>query len=138
MSDASRRWPDSKLAVLGFLLTLHLAVTLAYGATTVPAANGPLRVIATPIAPFVLPNTDPLAGFSIDVWNEVARRLHVDFTWQVVAADDLLPAVERGDADVASGLAMTPEGEKRVDFSTPYFDSGLQIMVRAQREGRFL
>ena len=30
------------------------------------------------------------------------------------------------------------EDEKRVDFSTPYFDSGLQIMVRAQAEGRFL
>jgi ABC-type amino acid transport substrate-binding protein len=38
-------------------------------ATSVAAANSPLRVVTTPIAPFVLPNTDPLAGFSIDVWN---------------------------------------------------------------------
>ena len=42
--------------------------------------------------------------------------------------------VERGDADVAIGLlVMTPEDEKRVDFSHPYLESGLQIMVRAQR-----
>ena len=106
---------------------------------TAPIANAPLRVVTTPIAPFVLPDTDPLAGFSIDVWDAVARRMHVDFTLQVVAADDRLSKVERGEADVAIGLiVMTPEDEKRVDFSHPYLDSGLQIMVRAQREGRLL
>ena len=78
------------------LLALHIAVPLVHATTNAPTANGPLRVVTTPIAPFVLPNTDPLAGFSVDVWNEVARRLHLDFTWQVVAVDDLLPAVERG------------------------------------------
>ena len=121
------------------LATIFLAVPPADAASAAPGANAPLRVVFTPIAPFVLPNTDPLAGFSIDVWNEVARRMHVDFTWRVVAADDRLPSLERGEADVAIGLiVMTPEDEKRVDFSTPYFDSGLQIMVRAQGEGRFL
>jgi hypothetical protein len=37
-------------------------------------------VVTTPIAPFVLPATDPLAGFSIDRWEAMARRMHVDFT----------------------------------------------------------
>jgi polar amino acid transport system substrate-binding protein len=115
------------------------AATNNPAATTVSTATVPLRVIAAPIAPFVLPNTDPLAGFSIDVWKEVARRLHAEFTVRSVAPDDRLPALERGDADVAIGLiVMTPEDEKRVDFSTPYFDSGLQIMVRAENEGRLL
>jgi polar amino acid transport system substrate-binding protein len=108
-------------------------------ATAVAPANASLRVIAAPIAPFVLPNITPSAGFSIDVWNEAARRMHVDFTLRLVAPDDRIPALERGEADVAIGLiVMTPEDEKRVDFSTPYFDSGLQILVRAQAEGRFL
>ncbi len=127
------------LFTIGLLLTLHLAVPLAHAATTPPVTNEPLRVVTTPIAPFVLPNTDPLAGFSVDLWDAVARRLRVDFTWKLVAADDRLPTVERGEADVAIGLiVMTPQDEKRVDFSHPYFDSGLQIMVRAQREGRLL
>jgi polar amino acid transport system substrate-binding protein len=115
------------------------SATTDHAATTLPPANAPLRVVTTPIAPFVLPNTDPLTGFSIDMWNEVARRMHTDFTLRVVAADDRFPTVERGEADVAIGLiVMTPEDEKRVDFSTPYFDSGLQIMVRAESEGRLL
>jgi polar amino acid transport system substrate-binding protein len=131
-----------RILTLGlFLAAIRLAIPQAEAATAsaAPAPERPLHVVTTPIAPFVLPNSDPLAGFSIDVWNEVARRLHVDFTLHVVAADDRLRAVERGEADVAIGLiVMTPEDEKRVDFSAPYFDSGLQILVRGQHEGRFL
>ena len=126
-----------RCAIGSFVLALHVAAPLVHAATTAPTASAPLRVVTTPIAPFVLPDTDPPVGFSIDVWNAVARRMHVDFTLQVVAADDRFSKVERGDADVAIGLlVMTPEDEKRVDFSHPYMDSGLQIMVRAQREGR--
>ena len=103
------------------------------------ASNARLRVATAPIAPFVLPDTNPLSGFSIDLWTEVARRLHVDFTWQMVPHADLVASVERGDADVAiAAIAMTPGREESVDFSHPYLDSGLQIIVRAQREGRFL
>jgi len=121
------------------LLALQLAAPSVHAAPTAPTTIGPLRVVTTPVAPFVLPDTDPAAGFSIDVWDTVARRMHVDFTLQVVAADERFSKVERGDADVAIGLlVMTPEDDKRVDFTHPYLDSGLQIMVRAQREGRLL
>ncbi|MFL9966979.1 transporter substrate-binding domain-containing protein, partial [Paraburkholderia sediminicola] len=108
-----------------------------------PAASGadrPLRVAVAAIAPFVLPQTDPPAGFSIDLWNEVARRMHVEYAWNSVATQsDLLLAVQRGDVDVAiAAITMTSDREKVVDFSLPYFDSGLQIMVRARNESAFL
>src|SRR5207247_49499 len=57
-----------RCAIGSLLLALHIAVPLVHATTNAPTANGPLRVVTTPIAPFVLPNTDPLAGFSIDVW----------------------------------------------------------------------
>jgi polar amino acid transport system substrate-binding protein len=96
--------------------------------------------VVAAIAPFVLSQTDPPAGFSIDLWNEVARRMHVQFTWSSVRTQsDLLGAVQHGDADVAiAAITMTPEREKIVDFSLPYFDSGLQIMVHERTEGAFL
>src|SRR5438067_2473513 len=128
-----------RCAIGALVLALHIAVPRVHAATDAPTANGPLRVVTTPIAPFVLPNTDPPAGFSIDVWDAVARRMHVNSTLEVVAPADRFLKVERGDADVAIGLlVMTPEDEKRVDFSHPYLESGLPIMVRAQREGRLL
>jgi len=105
------------------------------------AADRPLRVATGAMAPFVLPHTDPPAGFSIDLWREVASRMGVEYTWKVISAPpehlpaDLLQAVERGDADVAiAAIVMTGEREKVVDFSFPYFDSGLQIMVRVGNE----
>jgi len=128
------------LAAIVLLLTLHPAVPLAGAATTAPARDQPLRVATKVIAPFVLPKTDPLTGFSIDLWNELARRMRVEFTWSVVPTlPDLLQAVRRGDADVAiAAITITPEREKLLDFTYPYFDSGLQIMVRAQNENAFL
>lgn len=104
------------------------------------SSNAPLRVAIAPVAPFVLPQTSTPEGFSVDLWNEIARRMHVDFTWKVLSAQPaLLSAMQRGDADVAiAAITMTPEREKRVDFSIPYFDSGLQIIVRTQNESSFL
>ena len=102
--------------------------------------SGTLRVAIAPVAPFVLPESATPVGFSIDIWYEIARRMHVDFTWDRVAKQpELLSAVQRGDADIAiAAITMTPEREKLVDFSLPYFDSGLQIMVRAQSDNSFV
>ncbi|CAB3767240.1 transporter substrate-binding domain-containing protein [Paraburkholderia humisilvae] len=107
---------------------------------TVAVTNGPLRVAIASVAPFVLPQTAVPEGFSVDLWNELARRMHVEFTWvKVPTQAQLLSAVQHGDADVAiAAITMTPERERVVDFSIPYFDSGLQIMVRAQNDSTFM
>jgi ABC-type amino acid transport substrate-binding protein len=62
-----RHWCIRKLARVLALAAICLALPPADAASAAPAANGPLRVGTTPIAPFVLPNADPLAGFSVDV-----------------------------------------------------------------------
>ncbi len=105
-------------------------------ASATPDAQGQLRVAIAPVAPFVIPQTATPEGFSIDIWNEIARRMHVDFVWRPLATQaELLRTLQHGDADVAiAAITMTPEREKTVDFSLPYFDSGLQIMVRAQND----
>lgn len=104
------------------------------------AAQTTLRVATASVAPFVLPQTAVPEGFSIDLWNEVARRMGVQSSWtRLTTQAGLLDAVKRGDADVAiAAITMTPEGENSVDFSLPYFDSGLQIMVRAKSESTLI
>ena len=50
---------------------------------------------------------------------------------------DLLGAVESGDCDMGfAGITITPEREKRVDFSQPFFESGLMIAVRNETIGQ--
>ena len=123
-------------ALVAAALVANLFPSSAPGAETAGGAQPPLRVAALATAPFVLPRTDPPTGFSVDVWNEVARRIHVGFAWQIVRDPaQLLTALQSNDAEVAIGaVPVTPESEEVVDFSVPYFDSGLRIMVRAQYE----
>ena len=123
-------------ALVAAALVANLFPSSAPGVVTQGGAQPSLRVAALATAPFVLPRTDPPTGFSVDVWNEVARRMHVDFTWQIVRDPaQLLAALQSHDAEVAIGaIPVTPESEEIVDFSVPYFDSGLRIMVRAQYE----
>jgi polar amino acid transport system substrate-binding protein len=141
-----KSWIQWLFALSLFILSASTPGAAAATAATAPAAGseaapgGALRVAIAPVAPFVLRKTGTPEGFSIDIWTEVARRMHVDFTWQPLAGEAaLLSAVQHGDADVAiAAITMTPEREDVVDFSIPYFDSGLQIMVRAQNDNSIL
>jgi ABC-type amino acid transport substrate-binding protein len=93
-----------------------------------------VRVAVKPIVPFVFKHETQLSGFSIDLWTALAQSLKVETRWvEVTAVGDQLLAVRNGDADAAiAAITITKEREDIVDFSQPYFDSGLQIMVHAQ------
>ena len=99
-----------------------------------------LRVAVKPIAPFVFKEGTEFTGFSIDLWHALAQRLKVDTRWvEVRTVGEQLAAVQRGDVDVAiAAISITMEREKTIDFSQPYFDSGLQILVRANGSNRLL
>jgi len=85
-------------------------------------------------APYVFPDPrDPsrLIGFELDIAEAVANRLGVKAQLVQTAWDSLIPALERGDYDMAmNGLEIIPEREKRVLFSRPYYYYTLQLMVR--------
>ena len=77
------RGPERLMVVVALALALGIATSPAWSATTNDAAGRPLRVVTSAVAPFVLPKADPPAGFSIDLWNEVARRMGVEYAWSV-------------------------------------------------------
>ena len=93
----------------------------------------PVRVATKPLAPFVIKENDRWAGFSIDLWDKIAQDNGWKYEWvEVKTVTDQLAAVGNGSADVAmAGISITPEREAAVDFSHPYFNAGLQIMVPA-------
>lgn len=98
-----------------------------------------LRVVIKPSEPWVMyDNTIPPAqrkpvGFSIDLWNGIAKELGIKTQW-VYANNvrDLLTSVRQGQADVGiSAITIRSDREQIVDFSTAMFELGLQIMVNA-------
>jgi glutamine transport system substrate-binding protein len=83
------------------------------------------------LKPFVFVGNDGrYTGFEIDVWDEVAKILNVTYELRPMAFVDLMPALQAGKIDVALGaLSITAAREKIIDFSYPYYDMGLIVMV---------
>lgn len=70
-------------------------------------------------------------GFDIDLLNALSQELGFRVELQLLAFDDVLPAVQSGDADAAiSALSITEERKQIVAFSRPYFKGGLTIAAR--------
>lgn len=122
----------------GAVLTLiFFGQALAQGTMPVPVDKK--LVVATKIAPpFSYKGPDGVwVGVSIDLWSDIARRLGVDFEFREYDdVDDLLDAIDKGQADVAAAaITVTAEREEVMDFSHPYYYTGLGIAVPAEYSG---
>lgn len=121
------RW---RAALAAWLVVLaSLAVAPPAHAQQTPQS---VRVGTFAIEPFVMQYHGRLTGFSIDLWNEIARRLQVDTHYDVAPdVNALFQTLRDGEADVAvSGLFYSVERDREFDFSYPIMASGLRVMVR--------
>jgi len=94
-------------------------------------AQQKVRVVTKPIEPFSFTEGGRLMGFSIDLWEAVAKEAGFAFEMRnLETVPQILEAVKTRQADVAiAAISITAERHAAMDFSQPYYDSGLQIMV---------
>ncbi|WP_081972451.1 basic amino acid ABC transporter substrate-binding protein [Leptolyngbya sp. KIOST-1] len=72
-----------------------------------------------------------LVGFDVDLITEVARRLGLGVEFAFIPFDGLLATLEAETADAAiDAITITARRDEAVDFSRPYFSSGLAVAVR--------
>jgi glutamine transport system substrate-binding protein len=118
--------------------TIATAITLGLGSTTAFAQTPTVNVATDPsFVPFEMldPETGEMVGFDMDIINEVAERAGFDVNLTTMEFSGIIPAVQTGSQEVAiAGITITDERAQVVDFSDPYYDSGLQIIVRADNE----
>ncbi|MFC1705267.1 ABC transporter substrate-binding protein/permease [Planctomycetota bacterium] len=128
--------PTSRCLVLviGFLLALQSGV-LAQSAEAPqePDREKPLRVALTGrYPPFSFYDSrGQLQGFDVDVSREVACRLQRPV--QIITTEwaGIIPGLQSGRYDAIIGsMAITPQRQKAVLFSRPYYVSGAQLFVR--------
>lgn len=103
-----------------------------------PTEDAKIRVGVKVLEPFVFLDAkagSPI-GFSIDLWNAIAADMGAQYEWVLSeSVNQLLTDVGSGKIDAAlSAISMTPQREGMVDFTYPYFESGLQIMIRDPQE----
>jgi len=113
------------------LVTLVLGLSLFAVAPSASAQT--LQVYTKPIEPFSFERNGKSLGFSIDLWERVAAELNLPYEihW-VKSVGDLIDALKAKHADVGiAAISITAEREAVVDFSTPFYESGLGILVKA-------
>ena len=112
-----------------------LALTLAAGT----ASAETLKVVTDPsFVPFEMMDqkTGEMVGFDMEIIAEVSRRAGFDYELNTMDFNGIIPALQTGNVDIAiAGITITEEREQIVDFSDPYYDSGLRILVRQSENG---
>ena len=76
-------------------------------------------------------NSKDFVGFDIDLIQAIAKQMGYEkCTIQGMGFDALIPALDAKNIDVAiAGMTITDERAKKVNFSKPYYKSGLAIVV---------
>ena len=71
-------------------------------------------------------------GFDIELWKEIAKRLGLEYKMQPMDFNGIIPGLQTSQVGVGiAAMTITDERAKVVDFSDPYYDSGLSILVKA-------
>ncbi|RUR30116.1 transporter substrate-binding domain-containing protein [Vreelandella andesensis] len=115
------------------------ALALGLSSTSVAFAQTPSVNVATDpsFVPFEMmdPETGEMIGFDMDIINAVAERAGFEVNLTTMEFSGIIPAVQTGSQEIAiAGTTITEARAQVVDFSDPYYDSGLRIIVRADNE----
>lgn len=89
----------------------------------------------TAYAPFesVDPQTGKFVGFDIDLVNAIAEVSNLDIQVQTMGFDGIIPALETASVDGAiSAMSIKEERKQKVNFSVPYYLSGLSTAVKTE------
>jgi polar amino acid transport system substrate-binding protein len=148
--DKARHRSGAWLGLTGVLAALALMVggcgddeSSGAGGSTAAAAPAPIETIADgvltvgsdiPFPPFEFRRRDRLTGFDIDLTEEMARRMGLKVKWVDTAFDTLFTQVAAGRFDMAaSATTITPERERQVNFTAPYYAAQQTLVVNADR-----
>ena len=123
----------STIAVLGAsALALGLA---ACGDGGDGGAEGELQdsyvvVSDTSFVPFAFEEGGEFVGFDMDMINTIADRVGFEIELETTNFDGIIPGLQTGSFEIAiAGIGITEERAEIIDYTSPYYMSGLRIAV---------
>jgi ABC-type amino acid transport substrate-binding protein len=122
-------------------LVLSLGVLLvglapdAARAQSAASPSTPIRVALYVNPPFVIKTESGFGGFAVELWEHAASKGARRFEYKPVATlSELLRVVSTGETDIAvTNLTVTHGRFQHMDFTQPWFESGLRLMVNERR-----
>ena len=80
--------------------------------------------------------TGEVVGFDVDVMNAICTEINCAPEFVNMAWDGIFAALKQGEIDlVISGVSITDERDKTMDFSDPYLVVSQAILLRVEDEG---
>lgn len=123
----------NRLRRLFILLLVHCPVLLS---GQQPDTTSRLKVGVYISPPFVMKAEQGFAGMSIELWEAMARDLHLTYHYEMVPTfKELVQRTAEGQLDIAvTNLTITQNRAKQIDFTQPWYDAGLRIMIDKGRK----
>jgi polar amino acid transport system substrate-binding protein len=90
-----------------------------------------IRVVTRTIEPFSFEKDGRRVGYAMELWDQVAREAGLEYEVQTAAtAQDMIDALKNKTTDAGVGaLSVTASREEAIDFTQPFYESGLQVLV---------
>jgi ABC-type amino acid transport substrate-binding protein len=100
-----------------------------------PPLHRPLIVGTKEAPPFAMKDADGRwTGISIELWQIMAAELKLDYQFKEMDLEDLLSGVQNNSLDAAvAAITVTSDRERVMDFTHPFYITGLGIAVSASR-----
>ncbi len=98
-------------------------------------SSSKMYTIGTKVAkPFAMKDKDgKWYGISIELWEKIARDLHIQYQWKEHTLATLLDGVSNSSLDAGiAAITITAQREKKFDFSHSYYSTGLSIATRKE------
>lgn len=114
------------------LLTAFSAILAMHSfAASLPKA---VFLVDSGFEPFEMkkPNSNQYTGFDIDLIKAIGKKAGFTPVIKPMEFDGIIPALQAHAADGGlAGMTITEKRKKVIDFSDPYYDSGLKLIVLA-------
>ncbi|HWL27675.1 MAG TPA: glutamine ABC transporter substrate-binding protein GlnH [Burkholderiaceae bacterium] len=108
-----------------------LVISLSLPAATALAQDKELLVATdTAFVPFEFKQDGKYTGFDIELWDAIAKEAGLKYSLRPMDFNGIIPGLQTRNIDVAlAGITIRDDRKKVIDFSDPYYESGLAILV---------
>ncbi|WP_227938567.1 transporter substrate-binding domain-containing protein [Alkalihalobacillus deserti] len=76
-----------------------------------------------------------LTGFDVEIVEAIAANQNLEVNWEIMKFGGIIPALQANQVDAAvSAITIRDDRAEVVDFTAPYFESGLSLVVPKDSE----
>jgi glutamine transport system substrate-binding protein len=117
-------------------MTLIMGILLSgCGSSSTASQNGDKKytiAVDPTYAPFEFKQGDKNVGIDLDLLSAIAKEEKFSYELKIMKFSGMIPGIQSGIVDGAvAGISITDLRKKTIDFSDPYYDSGLTAVVKS-------